>query len=194
MGRVLQFEDKKALEKAMFVFWEKGYEHTSLKELLAAMSILNGSFYNLFGSKKAIFIKALELYYTDTSSRLDSLLSSSATIQKKIRAIFKYALDRQLRTDCPKGCFIVNSVSADALGDADIRRHVKTYLDAFEHALETAIELAVRNNEFEQAIDPRNSAAVLNFYMQGLMKLCVLDYSDAKLRKQTEYFLSSLGF
>jgi TetR/AcrR family transcriptional repressor of nem operon len=193
MGRTSTFENKVALNKAMHLFWRKGYEHCSLAELLEAMEIGNSSFYNTFGNKKKVFMQTLELYYTDAADHTREIFTSERSIQEKIHAMFQYAIERQLDPDCPKGCFIVNTVSADAIEDPDILRQVRYYLDTFEYSLERALTQAIKGNQLDPNIDARSTAAVLNFYLQGLMKLSLLEYPIAKLRQQTDYFLTALG-
>lgn len=193
MGRALEFEDQEALRKAMYLFWEKGYEHSSLAELLSCMGIGNSSFYNTFGSKKKLYLRTLELYQNELTRDLQELLNSPTSFGNKVRTLFKHIIDRQLASHVPKGCFIVNSVSADALEDKDIHWVTRNYLDQFEHTLEDAIRQAVRAGELAQSIDPSQTAAILSFYLQGMMKLSLLAYSTFKLQQQTEYLLDSLG-
>ena len=193
MGRTLEFQNQEVVRKAMHLFWEKGYEHCSLSDLLTQMEIGNSSFYNTFGNKKKLYLKTLELYNRELEQDLETLLASGDSIGTKIRRIFDYAIDRQQQSELPKGCFIVNSVSADALEDKDIHAVVRSYLDQFEHTLENAIRKAVRKGEIPATVEPGLTAAALNFYLQGMMKLSLLSYSPAKLHQQTEYLLDSLG-
>jgi TetR/AcrR family transcriptional repressor of nem operon len=194
MGRGLEFHDQDALKKAMHLFWEKGYEHCSLSDLLEKMGIGSSSFYNTFGNKKKLFLKTLQLYNDDLNQRLELLLLSSLPFKNKIRAIFAASIDRQLATDVPKGCFLINSVSADALEDKDIYWVIRGYLDRFEQVLEEAIRQAMGSGELGNTFDPPLTAAVLNVYLQGLMKMSLLSYPTSKLHQQTEVFLKSLGF
>lgn len=194
MGRAREFKDEQVIDRAMRLFWERGYEHSSLKELLAVMNIQNGSFYNTYGSKKNLFIKSLENYYQDLARSREKLFQSPASFKEKIRTVFQYALDRQKRRDCPRGCFIVNSLSADVLESEEIRKFLLSYLDDFEAFIEKQIRIAIENGELDSGIDSIKTAAVVNIYMQGMLKLCVVDFSESKLREQTEYFLSALGF
>lgn len=193
MARLAEFEHKEALRAAMLLFWERGYEHCSLAELLQRMNIGNSSFYNAFGSKKQVFTQTLALYFSESAERMERLRAAPSPCKDKIRAIFTYSIDRQLSAETPKGCFIVNSVSADALDDREIRSQVRYYLDEFEHAIERIIRDGVAQGEFAQAIDPRTTAAILNLYLQGLMKLSLLEYSHVQLRAQTEQLLVALG-
>jgi TetR/AcrR family transcriptional repressor of nem operon len=193
MGRSLTFENKVALKKAMHLFWRKGYEHCSLAELLETMEIGNGSFYNTFGNKKKVFLTTLEMYYTDAANHTRQILAFEHSIQKRVRALFQYVIERQLDPECPAGCFIVNAISADAIDDPEIRRQVRYYLDTFEYALEKALSRAIHDKQLDSTKDARSMAAVLNFYLQGLMKLSLLDYPIARLHQQTDYFLTVLG-
>lgn len=194
MGRGLEFQDQDALKKAMHLFWEKGYEHCSLSDLLENMGIGSSSFYNTFGNKKKLFLKTLELYNNDLTQRLAQLLASELTFGQKVRAIFASSIDRQLSTDIPKGCFLINSVSADVLEDKDIYWVIRGYLDRFEQLLEEAIREAMGSGELDNTFDPPLTAAMLNVYLQGLMKLSLMSYPTSKLHQQTEAFLTSLGF
>jgi TetR/AcrR family transcriptional regulator, transcriptional repressor for nem operon len=194
MGRVKEFNDQEALEKAKAVFWEKGYENASLKELLAEMGILNGSFYNTYGSKKKLYIEALNLYLVDFEQKRTALFNSpKLSLKKKMRIMFAHVFDRQKEAICPKGCFLFNSVSADSLKELEIYKIVRSGIEQFEDFLEVEIRKGVKSGEVDNSVDPKLIASVLIAYMQGMMKLSVMDYSDGKFREQTEYLLNSLG-
>lgn len=195
MGRMREFNNDEALSKAMHLFWEKGYEHTSLKELLETMGILNGSFYNSYGNKRQLFIEAMKYYEKDFSQKRAMLFQNpKLDFRKKIRILFTHVLDRQEKSECPKGCFLFNSVTSEILEDVELFKLVRKGVVDFEDFLENEISQAVQKKEIIASIDPKLTAALLVTYIQGLMKLSVLDYSDAKFRNQTEYFLVSLGF
>jgi TetR/AcrR family transcriptional repressor of nem operon len=193
MGRIKEFEDIQVFEKAMYLFWEKGYGNTSLKELLEVMDIQNGSFYNTFGNKKTLFIKALESYEKDFAHKRNLLFDSGNGFKKNIRILFSHVFDRQKKTECPKGCFLFNSVSADALEDREIQTLVLRGVRDFESFLKDQIKIAIDNGEIDKSVEPNKTAAILVAYMQGMMKLCVLEYSDSKFKEQTKYFLSALN-
>ena len=193
MGRIREFEDIKVFEKAMHLFWKKGYGNTSLKDLLEVMEIQNGSFYNTFGSKKALFINALESYEKDFAQKRNLLFESGNGFKKNIRILFSHVFDRQKKTECPKGCFLFNSVSADALEDSEIQTLVHSGVRDFENFLKDQIKIAIDNGEIDKSIEPNKTAAILIAYMQGIMKLCVLEFSDSKFKEQTKYFLAALN-
>ena len=62
MARPREFDEAAALDRAMEVFWKQGYQNTSLDDLLEAMGIQRGSFYNTFGSKRETYLRAIDRY------------------------------------------------------------------------------------------------------------------------------------
>jgi TetR/AcrR family transcriptional repressor of nem operon len=193
MGRLKEFEDQEAIEKAKFLFWEKGYTNTNLKDLLKVMDIQNGSFYHSFGNKRDLFVKALEQYDADFTQKMEMLFNSKGSFKKKIRVLFEHAFDRQKKSECPKGCFLFNSVSSDVLEDREIQYLIRKSIENFENYLIKQINTAIENKELNKNIDSNKAASIIIAYIQGMMKLSVLDYSDTKFRDQTEYFLSALS-
>jgi TetR/AcrR family transcriptional repressor of nem operon len=193
MGRHKEFEDSEALQRAMFLFWERGYESASLKELLTTMEIPNGSFYHTFGSKKELFLQVLEHYNADFSQRRLAVFERGKGFKKSIRVIIGHVLDRQLSSECPKGCLLFNSVVSDALTDPDIKSILQRYIGDFENLLADEIKKAITMGELDHQVDPRKTAAVLVIYLQGVMGLSLMGAEVFALKSQTEYFLTALG-
>lgn len=177
----------------MHVFWEKGYQNTSLKELLAAMNILNGSFYNAFGNKKNVYLRALQMYEVDFNAKIKKLFSADIPYGKKIRVFFDYVVNRQLDKAFPKGCFVVNSIESSAVSEPDIREFLTVFFANFEAFMAEELTKADAAGELPAGIDPGYTAAAINVYTQGLMKLSILTFSPTKFHAQTEYLLKRLG-
>ena len=192
MGRAKTFTDKRALEKAMFLFWRQGYEQTSINELLKEMELLNGSFYHSFGSKKKLFIMALDAYEEDFVRQRNMLFNSPATFPQKIRTLFFHVLERQ-DSPCPRGCFLFNSVSSDVLIHKEFKQRIADMIKRFEDFLYEHLELATKNEEIKPLFPNKVIASVLITYMQGLIKRCTLDFEHHGFKKQTEILLMSLG-
>ena len=114
MGRPREFVPAEALRDALEVFWEKGYQATSLDDLTAAMHLSRSSFYACFGSKHAVMMAAVALYADELFARLEAMASSLPAVEAVHAVLAAIAgVDAGRR-----GCFFVNSVTELAPHDA----------------------------------------------------------------------------
>src|SRR5450830_312948 len=124
MGRPRQFVPAEALRDALAVFWEKGYQATSLDDLTAAMHLSRSSFYACFGSKHAVMMAAVELYANELFARLETMASSMPAVEA-VHAVLAAIAEVDAGR---RGCFFVNSVTELAPHDealaAFAQRHV----------------------------------------------------------------------
>src|SRR4051812_4655418 len=102
-GRVRQFDVDEALDRALEVFWARGYEGATLPELTAAMGINRPSLYAAFGNKEQLFRRALDRYQTGPQSFLTEALSEP-TAREVVEAIFSGFVRMQRAGDKPRGC------------------------------------------------------------------------------------------
>jgi len=130
-----KFDINNAIDSATAIFWAKGYKATSLADLLQAMDINKGSFYNTFGSKKALFTKALEKYDQEHRRRLLSNLRELENPVKAITQLFHFSMNESSKDPDKKGCFIVNT-AMDSITQA--LREVESF---FKEQIELGIKL-----------------------------------------------------
>lgn len=109
MPRVKLFDQEEALQKAMELFWEKGYASTSLNDLTDHLGIGKGSFYATFESKQALFTAAFELYKSSSLEQLMVLLRSESDVKVGLRRLFTYNMEEMLKDEQGKGCFVSNT-------------------------------------------------------------------------------------
>ncbi|MCX7290974.1 TetR/AcrR family transcriptional regulator [Janthinobacterium sp.] len=110
-GRPRTFDADEALDCAMKVFWEKGYEGSSLPELTKAMGMNRPSLYAVFGNKEQLFHKALERY-SDTRMRFFDAALEQPTARQVVEALLTQYVDAQTMPDGPHGCMGVNAALA----------------------------------------------------------------------------------
>ena len=111
MPRVKMFNEQIALEKAMLLFWEKGYTATSLTDLTKNMGISKGSFYDTFHGKHELFEKVFELYRKSMLDRLEEILSSEKDVKQGMRKLLTFTLEEAFNDEQHKGCFAANVCS-----------------------------------------------------------------------------------
>ena len=127
MGRKKAFDQEEALRLARNLFWEKGYERTSLTDLLSAMGLHKKSFYDTFISKKALFIDALRSYHHLVKQQMVAAIAGADTGAEKIRRLFTASLQGSQAEQ--RGCMIVHTIADNFESDPAVRALVLGWED-----------------------------------------------------------------
>ena len=106
-GRPKCFNESKALETAMFLFWEYGYEATSISDLTRALNITAPSLYGTFGDKASLFEKCVDYYLQHEACPIGVLLQSGKTAKISIELFLYDNIKRLVQEHKPKGCMVV---------------------------------------------------------------------------------------
>lgn len=167
MARTKEFNPDNALNVAMEIFWQRGYEATSVQDLCVQMGINKGSFYNTFGSKRALFLAALDRYVKLHEPAPD-LVESLGSAKEAIAQIFYDIRELSIADVNCHGCMMVNTIVELAPHDAEIatlsEANRKDYEDTFYHLLSIAREM----EEVSAKLDLRATARFLTNAMYGL--------------------------
>ena len=160
MARPREFDEEQALDRATDVFWAQGYKRTSLEDLLTAMGIQKGSFYNTFGSKRALYLRCLERYGKNAMTAdgpFGEMLTAIRQGPAAIRQVCQKQLSGLANGDHHCGCFVASASHENRGQEDDVlgvtRASVETARDALTHAVETA--------QAEGAMPPGIDARVL---------------------------------
>lgn len=130
MARQKEFDQDIALDKAVALFWHKGYAATSIQDLVEHMGIGRRSLYDTFSSKHDLFLAALDRYLAQANQMLSSTDAGVGSPKAKIRAIFDMIIAEAMADGDRKGCFFVNSaVELAGQDDAVTQRSYEGYGD-----------------------------------------------------------------
>ncbi len=168
MARTREFDEEKVLEAAMQLFWEKGYEATSLSDLTSRMGIQRPSIYSTFGDKKELFEAALRRYTTSRAADIRARLQSHVSVKQAFATFFEEVIQAEYTKDLSNGCFCINTMVE--LAPHDERFEVLTR----EHQLYLAvifqetIERGVQAGELEAGTDAKSLAQALIVSLIGL--------------------------
>ncbi|MEM6530436.1 MAG: TetR/AcrR family transcriptional regulator, partial [Chloroflexota bacterium] len=120
MPRPKSFNREKVVQQAMNVFWEHGYEATSISDLTEATSLKPGSLYNTFGSKHELYLESLDFYEKHVGSSLFAVLDEPVSGLEAIRQLFSQLIESS-RVD-PRGCFMHNAIMERSTCDEDVEQ------------------------------------------------------------------------
>lgn len=143
MARPREFDVDEVLERATELFWTKGYEETSMRELEEGLGVGRQSLYSTFGDKRDLFLAALDRYAALQASRLEPLLAPGAGLDA-IRQYFTSTVGTCTGRVPRRSCMMLNSVVEFGEADPDIARRYsenqQQIVDAFRHALRGAVQ------------------------------------------------------
>jgi TetR/AcrR family transcriptional repressor of nem operon len=155
MARLKEFNEEDALDKAIEIFWSKGYNGTSAQDLVTHLGLSRSSLYDTFGDKHSLFIKALQRYQKKSYDDVSSLLQKSTNIKETIKEMFAQAILESFEDKITKGCFMVNSTVELAIHDAEIEKVVNDNRQKMEEAFFLAVKRGQELNQISSATDPR---------------------------------------
>ncbi len=163
-----QFDPEIALEKAMRLFWAKGYAGTSLSELLATMQIGRKSLYDTFGSKRALYIKALERYSQTVVSEIQRGLNDpDRPALENVRAVLDNMVARSSKTRS-SGCLLGVSMAQFSTDDAEMAGLLRKHMQRVERAYTKAFARAQAEGDLKRTTNVRNLARLFVSAHQGL--------------------------
>jgi TetR/AcrR family transcriptional repressor of nem operon len=193
MGRKLEFNYDQALDRATRVFWAKGYAAASMRDLLKAMRIGEGSFYHLFKGKRQLYLECLKHYNADVTRKRVEALASEPSIKKAVRAFFHNVLEELENPRTPRVCLLAQSVSADVMEESELGCYVKEQMAGFEKYFYERLEEAKKSGELPEDFQSEVTAGVIVTYLQGFFRVVHVLKSRQEMWRQIDTLLNSLG-
>jgi TetR/AcrR family transcriptional repressor of nem operon len=142
MARPREFDEATVLEAAIECFWHRGYEATSVRDLVDKMGISGPSLYNAYGDKRALFAQALEHYFDHSARALIKQLETSLPPKQAVRRFIEEIIDRSVNDRERRGCFLINSALEVAPHDRQLGALVADSLAEIEAFFYRSIKAA----------------------------------------------------
>lgn len=171
MPWVKTFNIDKTLDDAMRVFWSRGYEATSMRDLIQGMGINRGSLYDTYGDKRSLFVAALRHYDKQYRKTHLAKLEREHSPKKAIAALFAGWVDLVTTDTDRRGCFLTNTALELSAHDAEIGDIVATSQRETEHFFRRLIKSGQSIGEIDQDLDPTQNARLLLASLIGLLVL-----------------------
>ena len=166
-GRPLAFNQDDALERALQIFWSRGYEGASMAELSEALGINKPSIYATFGNKEALFGKVLAKYLAGPVAYAAMAMSEPTAYQVAEKFLTK-SVEFLTNPGNPRGCMIVQGALTCGQSSAMIQQELISYRKNYENRLRQRFELAKAQGDLSQHVDAEELAKYIATIHQGL--------------------------
>ena len=167
MARPKTFDRTQMLDKAIELFWDRGYEATSINDLLDHLGIRRQSLYDTFGDKHALFLEALKRYEQRYNATID-ILEGPASGKEAIERVFHTAVQTLGQIKSPRGCLIVNTMVELAPHDEEVAQWIAESVAHTQQAFYRALMRAYEQGELQTQQDLLALARFLTAALQGL--------------------------
>lgn len=192
-GRPLEYDPDKALDAAMQVFWSKGYEATSLQDLLAAMDLSKSSLYQGFGGKKELFLRCIARYRQQVAARLNGLFDEAESGLSFIESLLlKSAAEARQPDRLRRGCLLMNTATEFAQKDPQVAENVATGLDGLRAIALKAVRRGQQEGEITQDQDAEVLAAYLVSSLGGIKTMVKGGADEQRTRGIVDVILRAL--
>lgn len=190
MGRSKEFEENDVLQKAMELFWEQGYEKTSMSDLVEHMGIHRKSIYDTFGDKHSLFLKVVDRYGEFSTAALKAEASRAETASQAIQYIFDYIIEGNV--DKHIGCLFVNAATEFGTWDHEILVKVEEAFSQAEAVITEIIKRGQKSGEFSSTYGDELLGEIVHNALLGMRVQVKTSASKEKLSNITTFFLELL--
>jgi AcrR family transcriptional regulator len=186
-GRPREFDIDQALQRAMLLFWRQGYEGTSLSDLTRELGLTRTSLYAAFGSKEALFLKALDLYEERAGYRAAAL--TARTARDYARALLEGAADLHGDQKNPAGCLGVQGALVCAPESNGIRNELIRRRKVGESIIRDRLKRAKAEGDLPADADAADLARYLSILIYGITVQAAGGATRKELRSAAELAL-----
>ncbi len=191
MGRPREFKEGAALDAAMRVFWEKGYEGASLDDLTGAMGINRSSLYASFGDKKALFEKVLAHYQQGPMAFFNAALqqpNARAVVESLLREGVKFLAD----PSNPKGCLSLQGGLACSAEAEAVKQEMIDWRKAGLSQLQRRLQRAQAEGDLAEGTNPKDLARYVVILINGLSVQAVNGATLSEMNRAIDMALQTL--
>lgn len=168
MARPREFDVDIALDRAMDVFWDKGYEATSLDDLCQVTGLSRSSLYATFGSKRKLLLRSVDRYVERRNPKIAAVLAQSLPISDALAALARQFIDQIESGSGRRGCFLGNCAAELPRNDRAAQARIRRGLEITEATFRDALARAKARGELPSGADIGALARFLTAGFQGL--------------------------
>jgi TetR/AcrR family transcriptional repressor of nem operon len=191
-GRPREFDLDRTIEQAMQIFWTRGYQATSLPDLMEATRLSRGSLYAAFGDKHGLFLLALDRYIVQALKRLDDELASSQNALAGLKTCLDGYVARTNGAAGKRGCLVVSTAMELAGHDQDVSKRIAYFFGAMENQLAKVLKRAQKDGDLRKNVSPVAAAHMLVCFLEGLRVVRKTGSEPDKAKDAVQTLISAL--
>ncbi|MDB1088706.1 TetR/AcrR family transcriptional regulator [Streptomyces sp. ACA25] len=192
MARTKEFDPDVVLQRATDLFWERGYEATSMADLVEHLGIGRASLYSTFGSKRDLYLAAMRQYLRGSETGFVTALAQPGPALPAVRAFVESWVTDALTDPNRRGCLVVNAAVELSPRDPEVTRQVEVSWSVVETALVSSLLRAQTQGELATDKDPHEIAHFLLVVMQGMRVIARAAPEAGRLRAAARLALAAL--
>ena len=191
MSRPREYDRDDVLEKTTNLFWEKGFEATSMNEVVARTGLNKHSLYNEFGNKERLFLLCIDEYVNKSIKVLRDILTEKPLGLSNIEKLFDNRVDYAVTKDC-KGCLLFNSVTEKEILSEEVNLKVKSLISSLNESFYNCLKAAQDNNEISSDKNCKVLAGYLACFLSGLVNVGRNESKRKEIRNVVDVALSAV--
>ncbi|MDH2066854.1 TetR/AcrR family transcriptional regulator [Pantoea sp. GD03673] len=190
-GRPREFDPEAFLDTALDCFWQKGYQATSMAELMKASGLASASIYKLYPDKRAIYLAALQRYMDEGSAR-SLKRKTEMSPEAALREMLDFAAQLSSAPSGARGCFTIAAASERLPGDEEVRKKVS---EKFNHIIDEVERILIKGQQqgvFRQDENASVMARSVFMMLEGMRIYGKLQPEHEQLRQSNDFIIRTL--
>lgn len=192
MPRVKLFDETEVLEKAMNLFWTKGFYATSIQDLVNHLGINRASLYDTYGGKKKLFERAFTHYKTGNTIIIKQFLSTQPDVKLGFKKLFEMAIQQSCSDTESKGCLVVNTTIEFIPNEKDFLPLISDNKKQFVQIFQEYLQLGVERGQISEDKNLQAIATLFFTFYNGLKVVLKIDFDTTVFFKSVDSLLSVL--
>lgn len=191
MARTVEFDERLAIQKAMEVFWKKGYNGASMRDLTDAMQINSSSLYNTIGGKQQLFVKCIRAYVTARMEDAEAAAARSKSPIKAITSFINEAANTIVYSN--NSCLAIKTTFEVAASDPDVQMILREDSDFTHNFILNLVRRAIESKEMDVNTDAEAVTDNIINAFAGWHESYILHKDARKVKKMAKFLISQLS-
>lgn len=183
MGRTKAFDENQTLERALRLFWQRGYHATSIQDLVEHLGINRASMYDTYSDKRSLYLRALRRYEAVRQEKIAGCLEDNSSPQQQLAQLFDRMRATILTDQDRKGCFLLNAALELVNEDTEVAQLIRAHRAQREQALKRVLESGQAIGMFSHSATPESLARFIGANLDALF-VCAKAGADGEYLRQ----------